>query len=239
MATSKNKPRGKKNDQGNELLENPEVLKEQLSRSEEFLRKNRNLVFGLGGFIAAVIAGILIYQYIITNRNQTAQEEMFQAVFYFENGEFDNALFGDGNYLGFQDIMDNFGGTKAANLAKFYAGVIRLEKGEFEIALSLLKSFSSDDYLISARKEVLIGDAHMELGNFADAARAYDAGANTNSNKFFSPQYLMKAAWAYERAGDNTKALDRYNQIIERFPESPELISARKFKARLEGLAAR
>jgi TolA-binding protein len=237
MATTKRKPRGK-NDQGSDFLENPEVISNQLSKTEAFLSQNKKMVFGIGGLIAVIIAAIFIYRYTMETKNATAQDEMFQAVFYFENGNLGNALNGDGNSLGFLDIINDYSGTEAANLASFYAGAIYLQQREFQSALDMLKDFSSDDYLIAARKHILIGDAYMELGNFTNAASAYQKGASTHPNKFFSPQYLMKAALAFESAGDNTKAIATYDELINKYPESVELTNARKFKARLQALAA-
>lgn len=237
MATTKRKPRGK-NEQGSDFLENPEVISNQLSKTEEFLSKNRKMVFGIGGLIAIIIAAIFIYRFTMETKNATAQEEMFQAVFYFENGNFDNALNGDGNALGFLDIINDYAGTEAANLASFYAGSIYLQQREFQSALDMLEDFSSDDYLVAARKHVLIGDAYMELGNFTNAAAAYQKGASTHPNEQFSPQYLMKAALAFESAGDTVKAISTYDEVINKYSESIETTNARKFKARLEALAA-
>ncbi len=237
MATTKRKPRGK-NDQGNDFLENPEVISNQLGKTEEFLSKNKKMVFGIGGLIAIIIAAIFIYRYTMETKNATAQDEMFQAVFYFENGNYDNALNGDGNSLGFLDIVNDYSGTEAANLATFYAGAIYLQQRNFQAALNMLEDFSSDDFLVAARKHVLIGDAYMELGNFTSAAASYQKGASTHPNKQFSPQYLMKAALAFENAGDSNKAISTYDEVINKYPESLEITNARKFKARLEALAA-
>ena len=237
MATTKRKPRGK-NEQGNDFLENPEVISNQLGKTEEFLSKNKKMVFGIGGLIAIIIAAIFIYRFTMETKNAEAQQEMFQAIFYFENGNLENALNGDGNALGFLDILDDYSGTDASNLASFYAGSIYLQQREFQSALDMLQDFSSDDFLVSGRKHVLIGDAYMELGNFADAAAAYQKGASTYPNEQFSPQYLMKAALAFENAGDTTKAISTYDEVINKYPESLEITNARKFKARLEALAA-
>ena len=237
MATTKRKPRGKNAD-GTDFLENPEVISNQLGKTEKFLNKNKKLVFGIGGLIAIIIAAVFIYRYTMETKNAEAQEEMFQATFYFESGNLDNALNGDGNALGFLDIVNDYSGTEAANLASFYAGSIYLQQRNFEGALDMLQDFSSDDFLVAARKHVLIGDAYMELGNFTNAAAAYEKGASTHANKQFSPQYLMKAALAFENSGNNAKAISTYDAVINKYPESLEITNARKLKARLEALAA-
>lgn len=231
---AKSKIKGKTST-GEELIENPEVLAEQISKTEEFLEKNKNTVFTVGGVLAAIIAGYFFYNYWITNQNETAQNEMFQAVYYFEADSLDKALDGDGNNYGFLEIIDEYGMTDAANLAHFYAGASLLKKGEYISAIDHLNSFSSSDLLMQARALALIGDANMEMENFEEAASYYDKASNYNPNEFTSPQYLMKAAVAYEQVEDLSAALKCYNTIVEKYVNANEYQTARKHKARLEG----
>src|SRR5690606_22276199 len=122
-----------------------------------------------------------------------AQREMFQAVYYFEADSLDLALNGDGNNLGFLDIIDDYGITDAANLANYYAGAAFLKQGKFQVARLYLEDFKSNDLLVQARAYSLIGDTYMEEDNFEQAARYYSRAANYKPNKYFSPTYLMKA----------------------------------------------
>ena len=114
----------KKPEKGSELLESSEALAEQLTKGEQFLEKNRKYVFIFGGAIALVIIGIFLFNYYKSTQGEKAQVDMFQAQYYFEADSLDKALLGDGNNLGFLDIIDEYPMTKAANLANFYAGTI-------------------------------------------------------------------------------------------------------------------
>lgn len=225
-------------DRGTELLENPDAIKQSFSTTEDFIKTNRTLVFSIGGLIALAIAGVFIYKMYMDNQNKEAQLEMYQAVYYFEADSLDRALQGDGNNYGLLEIVDRYGRTDAGNLAKFYIGVSYLKLGQYENAIDYLQDFSSSDLLVQARAHALTGDANMELNNFSEAARFYEKAADHRSNKFFSPQYLMKAAIAYERLNDFNKAIQVYDRIIEDFHDADEVQEARKHKARLEGLAA-
>lgn len=231
---AKSKIKGKPNKR-EELLENPEVLAEQISKTEEFLEKNKKLVAVIGGSIALVIAAYFFYNYWITNQNEAAQNEMFQAVYYFEADSLDRALNGDGNNYGFLEIIDKYSLSKAANLAHYYVGTIYLKKGEYISAIDHLEKFSADDLLIQARAYALIGDANMEMGNFNDAANFYMKAANYNANEYTSPTYLVKAAVAYEAVEDYERAQNCYNTIVNDYVDSNEFQTARKHKARLEG----
>lgn len=219
------------------LLEDPSVL---AGKAEAFFdnSRNRNTVFGIGGFIALIVAAVAIYQIYIDNRNSEAQQEMFQAVYYFEADSLGGALNGDGNNYGFLQIIDDYSGTAAANLANFYAGVTYLKLGDFESAPRYLEAFSSDDYLLQARAYSLIGDAYMEQGDYKQAASYYEQAANYEPNKEFSPVYLQKLAIAQESNGNYSAAAKAYGILIDKFFSSSLVQDAKKHKARLEGLAA-
>lgn len=224
--------------QGNELLESPEALAERLSRSEEFLEKNKKLVFGIGGVLVLLIAGFFGYKTYMEGQNEQAHNDMFQAIYYFENEQYGQALEGDGNYPGFMEIIDDYGSTEAGNLAHYYAGVIYLQQGDYAQAIDYLEDFSSDDLLVQSRAYALTGDAYMEQGQFGKAAELYTRAANHKENKFFTPFYLSKAALAFELSGNTNKALERYTQITDNYYGANEFENARKQKARLEALAS-
>ena len=227
-----------KSAQGNELLESPEALAERLTSSEEFLEKNKKVVFGVGGVLVLLIAGFFGYQAYMTSQNEQAQMDMFQAIYYFEADSLNKALQGDGSYPGFLEIADEYGMTDAGNLAHYYAGVILLKQGQFNEAIEHLKEFSSDDLLVQSRAYALTGDAYMELNDYGKAAEFYDKAADHKENKFFTPQYLSKAALAYELNGNIAAAIERYTTIVDQYPGAAELENARKQKARLEASAS-
>ena len=234
--TRKTKPASEHHD-NKDLLERPEAIQERFSNTEDFVKKNAKILAAAGILLALIVGGIVGYRYYLSNQNATAQEEMFQAIYYFEGDSLNLALNGDGNNYGFLEIIDEFGGTDAANLAHYYAGAAYLQQGDYQSALDHLGEFSASDLLVQARAYALMGDAHMELGDYDQAAQKYLDAANYKSNKFFSPQYLVQAALAYEAAGNYSAAAERYQRIIEEYPTSAQYPEAQKQFARLEILA--
>ncbi|MEM6828963.1 MAG: tetratricopeptide repeat protein [Bacteroidota bacterium] len=229
--------KNKKKDDAIEVLEDPNAIVE---KANEFFdnKKNRTIVFAVGGVLAAIIIGIAGYNYYITDQNNTAQEELFQAQFYFEADSLGLALNGDGNSYGFLEIIDAFPGTKAANLSSFYAGVSYLKLKDFDGAIRYLKDFSSSDYLIQSRAYSLIGDAYMEQDDFSNAEDYYEKAIGYRPNKYFTPVYILKLAIAKENSGDLAGAANTYQKIIDTYPKSDQIHDARKHKARLDGLVA-
>jgi TolA-binding protein len=232
----RNLPAGKAGD----ILENPEVLQEKVVGVEQWIESNPKIVFSVIGVLLLIAAGYFGYRYYIGSQNEQAQREMFQAVRYFEkyidsgNDSLNIAMKGDGNNLGFEDIINDFGRTKAGNLANFYAGAICLKQGRYELGRLYLQDFSASDILVQARAYSLIGDSYMEEKDYSNAAEFYNKAANYNPNKHFSPTYLMKEALAYEKLNQNDKAIKVYQKIVDEYWDSNEFQNARKYKARLE-----
>jgi len=224
----------KKEEHKNDLLENPEVLANKLGSAEDWLEKHSKTAIGIAVVVLLVVAGYFGFNYYKANQNELAQKEMFQAVYYFEADSLNLALNGDGNNLGFIDIIKEYGISDAGNLANFYAGYCFLKQGKYESAIDYLEDFKSNDLLVQPRAYSLIGDAYLEQNKFEDAVKYYNKASDYKPNKYFTPAYLMKAALAYEKLNQNDKAKEAYEKIIINFWESPEFQNARKYKARLE-----
>jgi TolA-binding protein len=223
----------------NDLLENPEVLADRIEKGEDFLKKNSKVLAGVLAAAVVLIGGILFFQINTQNQNEKAQAEMFQAVYFYEQDSIEFALNGDGINKGLLTIVEDYPRTDAANLAHFYIGSIYLSQKDFQNALTHLEDFSADDYLVQSKAYSLIGDANLELGNIDEAISQYTKAARTNENKFTTPKYLVKLAVAQEEAGNVEDAIKTYTEIEEKYYESFEFAIARKYKARLEGLAAK
>ncbi|TAH24509.1 MAG: cytochrome C biosynthesis protein [Cytophagales bacterium] len=210
------------------------LIDESWSKTEEFFQKNKKIVSYVTTAIVLAIAGIAYYFYSLSAKNEQAQSEMFQAIYYFEADSLEKSLKGDGNNLGFIDIVDEFGSTKAGNLAKFYAGAALLQQGKYEESLEYLKDFSANDALIQARAFSLAGDANLELNNFESAVEYYKKAAGYLPNEYFTPRYLLKLGMAQELKSDFEAAAEAYERIINDHPRCTEVTEAKKLKAMVE-----
>lgn len=220
-----------------ELIENPQALAEKLQGAETWAEKHPWTVTGIFAVIALIVGGYFAFQYYKDGQEKEAQEEMFQAVRYFEADSLELALNGDGNNLGFIAITDDYGITKAGKLANFYAGAIYLKQGKFKVARLYLEDYSSNDLLYQPRAYSLIGDTYMEENDFENAAKYYAKAADYKPNKYFTPIYLMKAALAYEKSNQKEKAIEAYDKIITKYFDSPETSNAKKYRAKLQGVS--
>jgi tetratricopeptide (TPR) repeat protein len=216
------------------VIENQEVLQEKVLGFENWLEKHPKTIGGILALLLLAVAGYFGFNYYKDSQDVEAQKEMFQAVYYFEADSLKLALNGDGNNLGFIDIIEEYKFSNAANLAHFYAGVCYMKQGNYDAAILYLEDYSSNDLLVQPRAYSLIGDAYMELLKYDDAVKYYNKAAGYEPNKFYTPNYLMKAAVAYEKLDQKDKAKEAYDKIITEFWDSPEYQNAVKLKARLE-----
>jgi len=205
---------------GDQRLEN---IEETLTRSEQFIINNQKYISIVIGVILVIILGYFGYdRYIVQPKTQEAQEQMFVAQRFFESDSLDRALYGDGNSLGFIDIVDDYGSTNPGNLANYYAGICFLKKGDFQQAIDYLSDYSGESMMVGPMATGAIGDAYMELGEKDRAAAYYLEAANQNENDFTTPLFLYKAGMAFEIIGKYSDAVDLYTRIKDNYPKSTE-----------------
>jgi len=217
-----------------------ETVQETLNRTELFIEKNKNIIsYVVLGILAITAIYFAINRFYIEPKNTEASAAMYVAEQYFQKDSFNLALNGDGNNYGFLDIIDEYGITRTAKLANYYAGLCFMYGGNYEDAISHLKKFKSKDLTLSSIALGVIGDAYVEMGENAKGASYYEKAANHVSNDFTSPLYLNKAAQVYEKEGNYKKALKIYTQIKTDFLNSQEGRSAEKNISKMNALLAK
>ena len=178
--------------------------------------------------IAAIViigGGIYGYSTLIAGPNEKkASEAMRYAEDFFRKDSLKMALDGDNLNPGFLKIISKYSGTKAANLAHFYAGTCYLQMGDFKNAVKHLEDYFTSEPLVKARAKVLLADANSELGKKEEAVKLYrEAGTTFEKDDYYSPQYLVRAAFLYEQMGKTKDAVEVYKMIKEKYPQFKEV----------------
>jgi len=212
-------------------------VQEVYSKTEDFIEKNKTVVIAVVLGVILVVGGFFGYKkLIIAPMEYEAQSDMFMAEKYFSQDSLQKAINGDGLNAGFIDIVDEYSGTKAANLAHYYLGICYINTGEYEFAIDELKQFSSNDVMISTVALGSIGDSYMELGDTKEAISYYEKAIENGENKLTSPIYLIKAGLAYEDLQDFSEAEAKYKALKANYPDSREAQTIDKYIARAESL---
>lgn len=206
-----------------------EGLDEVANKSEQWIEKNsRPLFIGLVG-IAALILGYLAYNKFISQPNEVnASNEIAYPRSFFDQAEkaagakadslYNLGLNGgaDGKY-GFLDIAKSFSGTKAGNLANYYAGITYLRQKDYKNAISYLSDFESDDELLGPTALGAIGDAFADIDQPEQALEYYEKAGNKKDNEFTTPMFLFKAGQTALKLGKHDKALGFFTTIKEKY----------------------
>jgi tetratricopeptide (TPR) repeat protein len=205
-------------------------------KTETYINENKkSLALIVGGVI--VLVGIFFaWKYMYQEpRNEEAASAMYKAEIWFQKDSFNLAINGKGDTLGMAAVVEEYGSTPSGNLARYYLGVSYIRTGQWDPAIEALEDFDSDDKFLSVMSLGLIGDAYMEKGSVDEAIDYYLKAANKNSNKFTSPMYLKKAAFAEEDRGNKEDALKLYEQIKVDYPESQDAAQIDKYIVRAGG----
>lgn len=200
-----------------------------------FWEKNKKLIIGVSVAIIVIAGGWLLYKNMIVKpKEERAAEAMFKAEEYFRNDSLTVALNGDGQNKGFLYVIKNYDGTKSANLAHFYAGIVYLKTNDFNNAVKQLKDFSTDSKQIQMIAYGRLADAYSELGKKDEAVEYYKkAGIEFEADQFNSSEFLFRAGYLLESMGKNNDAVEVYKQIKEKFPKTEKGFSIDKYINRL------
>jgi tetratricopeptide (TPR) repeat protein len=180
-----------------------DTLDQGASSTEQIVAKYQNYIVGFVITVVVIVLGFLGYSSLILEpKSDEANNELFTAQNYFSqalvDAENSDSLFllslngGEGKY-GFLDIIENYNGTNASNLAYYSAGMAYYNLNDFENAIDHLKNFDSDDEILSALALGGIADSFAELNQLEEALDYYESAFNVSKNNFTAPKFLLKA----------------------------------------------
>lgn len=208
------------------------TLDETANKTEEWVIRNQKAILGVIGAIAVVTLGYILFnKYVSTPNEEKAFADMNQAQMYFQQAvdatEKQDSLFklslkgGEGK-LGFEGIIAEYSGTKAANLAEYSAGMACLHLKDFNKAIEHLDNFSTSESTLKALAIGAKGDANAELNKNEEALKLYVEAANVDENEYATPRYLLKAANMAIVLKKNDEALGYLKTIKEKYEMSQE-----------------
>ena len=212
---------------------NAEAVVEAVSKTEKFFTENGKLIAGLAaGVVVVAIAVFCWFKFAYQPAVEEAQGQMAVAEENFRAEDYEVALNGDGNVLGFAQIIDEYG-AKAGASAYFYAGVCELHLGNWEMAIKYLESYKGKDAILKARAIACMGDAYVGLENYETALGYFEKAAAVIDN-MYAAGYLLKAGLTAEKLGQNEKALGFYELIKDQYAASPEGYEIDKYIGRIQ-----
>lgn len=201
-----------------------EVQEVQGTASFNLLDYQQYIVYGLAG-IALLIAGWWMYKNFVSEpKNKEAMSAMWQAQLQFERDSFQLALENPGGgYEGFLGIIDQYGGTKAGNLARYYAGVCHMQMGQYDLAIEQLERFKPSDDLLPIMKYGILGDLHSERKDMDKALSMYKKAVDAGNNEMLQAMYLKKLGLLHEYQGNKKEARAAFERYKRDFANSSSM----------------
>lgn len=226
-----------------EVLESGESTTEEVfnkldqtaSRTEEWVAKNQKLILGIVGVIALATIGYLLFnKFVAEPKQDKALNDIYQAQVYFNealtntqnpDSLFNLALKGGEGKLGLVNLADEYSGSKAGNIANYYAGMSYLHIKDFKNAEKYLLNYDAKDITTKAIALGALGDAYSELNKVEEAINSYKKAAEVDENDFTTPKFLMKAAQLAYLNNKKAEAHAMFTTIKEKYETSREAVN--------------
>ena len=203
-----------------------------------FYEDNRQIVYGLGIGLLALILAVPGYMYYQQQREAQANEMLGAILPTYEQGNFERALNGSGQQAGLLTIADDYGGTDAGNLATFYAASALYEQEEYDRALEYYQQFDKGKDYIGASAYAAEAAIYESRGELEQAASHYEEAAEQYPNELTAPRYLLEAGQSYEDVGNYEAAEEVYQRVKEEYPDSEEATDVERYLARVRARQA-
>lgn len=204
--------------------------------AQDYFEKNKNLIIAVISILVIGIGGFIVYKYLIQQpKEKQAKMAIFKAEQQFQRDSFALALENPGGgYEGFLDIIDNYNGTKTANIAKLYAGISYMNVGRYDDAINYLETYKPAGTYGPILKFGNMGDAYSELQDFDNAISFYKKATTASEDALMTPYYLYKLGMLSRRLGDNETAQKAFSRIKKEYPKSEEGTKVSRILATVE-----
>ena len=169
------------------------TLDDGASKTEEWVATNQKYIFITIAVVASLVFGYLGFDKFIQQPAEVnAMNEMHPAQVHFESANqtkndslFNLALNGADGKLGMIDIIENYSGTKASNLANYYAGMSYLNLNDYQNSIKYLSNkhnlsgpYSADTIFLKENRkkfDVIVGMYHDQVLTPLKTLFEYDA----------------------------------------------------------------
>lgn len=211
-----------------ELEQDP--LLQSYAKVQSFYLQNKNIIIWAGVAVILLIALSFGYYYYSQQQETRAQELMGMAETYYLNGNYESALMGSEEEftVGFEQIINNYSGTDAANLARYYAAVCEYKLGNTDLALNYINSYEFPDGIMGVAPLSFKGVLLTEMGNHEEAAQTYVEAAELDLNESTTPYNYLEAANAFQDAGNMEQAREYAQLIVDDYPNSAQVAEAQR-----------
>ena len=135
----------------------------------------------------------------------------------------------DAAQVEFQQVVESYGRSDQADMAKLYLARIALSRGQTDEARSIFVKLSQShgDDLIGRLATMELVDLRIASGQGAEVAGELEAMVIGKSQGLPRDAALYKLGELFLSTGESERARGYFERLVEEFPESPYLMNAR------------
>lgn len=200
-----------------------------------YYQQHKQLILGIGGAILLLVALSIGYYYYAKSQEQKAQELLGFAEQEMVQGNYQTALQGEEQTftVGFEQIINNYPITDAANLATYYAAVCEFNLGNLDQSLTYLEEYDPPDGFLGVSPISFHALVLATLDRPVEAAEKYIEAAEWDVNDTTSPYNYYKAAQLFQESGNLQQAQQYADKVLNDYPNSDQAVDAKKLKGQL------
>lgn len=207
-------------------MEKKKVNFEEVVKEKSFFEKNwKTLCAALAAVIVLVCLFVGYKKLYAEPKEEAASEALATCHELYKQGNYEQALNGDGQCKGLLSVANQYGGTEAGNLAQAYIGVCYYNLGKYDEAVKALEAFSPcSDTTISPAALAALGNSYACQKQYDKAVSKLVEAAEKANSCALSPVFLLQAGELYELALDNkAKAVECYKKVKENYAASTQV----------------
>jgi tetratricopeptide (TPR) repeat protein len=210
-------------------------LIENFEKAQSFYEENKQTITGSIIALVVVVVAVLGWNYYSEQQEQKAQALLGYAERYMANGEYEKALQGDATSftVGFDQIINNYSMTDAANLATYYAAVSEYNLGNIEAAIDYMNQYEVPDGFLGVGPISFHAVLLETMERNQEAAEKYLEASDWDLNESTTPYNLVQAAELYMMENNYTEAQKLVDRILNEYPNSNMATKAEHLKGRL------
>ena len=178
---------------------------------------SKYLLMGVAAFVL-IAAGIVYYTYAQSKAEKTASVDLARATRTLESLDYQNAI------SQLSAIVDSHGSTTSGKLARLHLANAFYQTKEYASAKKsyskFTSSFSGDEHFLAAAQGGVAACLEQEK-KYGEAAAAYVKAADSYDS-VLAPGFLVNGGRCYSLAGNEAKARELYNRVVQDYPKAPE-----------------
>ncbi len=199
-----------------------DALLDTMGKITGFYEENKKVVQYAAGALVLLVVGTYAFVESRKTKNEEASAKIGSVFSFYDQNQFQVAIDGvpERKITGLKSIVEEYGGTDAGNLARFYLADCYFQLGKYDESLENFEDFSAKEpYLVVSRLSGIAG-CYEAKGRYEEAGEHFEKAASSYPKEVEAAANLNNAANNFMLAGKNARALELFKKLKREYPTS-------------------